>query len=43
MATGYLASDYVDDGSNAVRPVVCIQTSVFDKKYATAENLVNEN
>lgn len=33
---------YVDDDSNAVRPLVCIPTSVFNNKYATDTTLVNQ-
>ena len=34
---GYFHSYYVDRNSNAVRPIVCIPTSVFNSKY-TLEN-----
>jgi hypothetical protein len=30
---GYLSNDYVSNSSRAVRPIVCIQTSVFNEKY----------
>ncbi len=33
---------YVDNGSCAVRPLVCIPTSVFNGKYATDTTLVNQ-
>lgn len=32
----------VDSGSLAVRPLVCIPTSVFNSKYATSTTLVDE-
>ena len=32
----------VDGNSNAVRPLVCIPTSVFNSKYATSTTLVDE-
>ncbi len=40
---GYFSSDYyVESSSNAVRPLVCIPTSVFNSKYVTSTTLVDE-
>ena len=39
---GYFAFSYVDVDSYAVRPLVCIPTSVFNSKYATSTTLVDE-
>lgn len=39
---GYFSISYVVDNSNAVRPLVCIPTSVFDSKYGTDTNLIDE-
>lgn len=39
---GYFDNNYVDNGSEAVRPLVCIPTSVFNSKYATDTTLVNQ-
>lgn len=39
---GYFYDNDVDDSSNAVRPLVCIPTSVFNNKYATDTTLVNQ-
>ena len=39
---GYFNDVPVDDDSNAVRPLVCIPTSVFNSKYATSTTLVDE-
>ena len=44
---GFLGSSYVGDiydvnDSYAVRPLVCIPTSVFNSKYATDTTLVNQ-
>lgn len=39
---GYFGSYNVDSGSIAVRPLVCIPTSVFNNKYATDTTLVNQ-
>ena len=39
---GYFFNCYVDRYSYAVRPLVCIPTSVFDSKYGTDTNLVDE-
>lgn len=39
---GYFLNDYVDNRSLAVRPLVCIPTSVFNNKYATDTTLVNQ-
>lgn len=39
---GCFNSHDADDGSGAVRPLVCIPTSVFNSKYATSTTLVDE-
>ena len=39
---GYFHSVGVDYASFAVRPLVCIPTSVFNSKYATSTTLVDE-
>lgn len=39
---GYFFNSFVDDNSFAVRPLVCIPTSVFNNKYATDTTLVNQ-
>ena len=40
---GYFGSDgFVVGDSYAVRPLVCIPTSVFNSKYATSTTLVDE-
>lgn len=39
---GYFNFNDVDYSSNAVRPLVCIPTSVFNSKYATDTTLVDE-
>lgn len=39
---GCFSSGYVDNYSYAVRPLVCIPTSVFNSKYATSTTLVDE-
>lgn len=39
---GYFSDNRVDYNSNAVRPLVCIPTSVFNSKYATSTTLVDE-
>ena len=39
---GYFNSNRVGLSSNAVRPLVCIPTSVFNNKYATDTTLVNQ-
>lgn len=39
---GYFYGDYVYSNSFAVRPLVCIPTSVFNSKYATDTTLVNQ-
>ena len=39
---GYFNSNFVDRNSFAVRPLVCIPTSVFNSKYATDTTLVNQ-
>lgn len=39
---GYFGGPYVDRLSGAVRPLVCIPTSVFNSKYATSTTLVDE-
>ena len=39
---GYFYRNYVDGNSYAVRPLVCIPTSVFNNKYATDTTLVNQ-
>ena len=39
---GYFGGGRVDDTSLAVRPLVCIPTSVFNSKYATSTTLVDE-
>ena len=40
--SGYFDYSIVDLGSYAVRPLVCIPTSVFNNKYATDTTLVNQ-
>ena len=40
--SGYFHYRYVDNYSGAVRPIVCIPTSVFNSKYATSTTLVDE-
>lgn len=39
---GYFNNYSVDRASDAVRPLVCIPTSVFNSKYATSTTLVDE-
>ena len=39
---GDVVTDNVVAYSNAVRPLVCIPTSVFNSKYATSTTLVDE-
>ena len=39
---GYLGNYNINDGLHAVRPLVCISTSVFNSKYGTEVNLVDE-
>ena len=39
---GYFGNDDVGSNSFAVRPLVCIPTSVFNSKYATDTTLVNQ-
>ena len=39
---GFFGGGYVDSNSFAVRPLVCIPTSVFNNKYATDTTLVNQ-
>lgn len=39
---GYFSGSYVVGRSFAVRPLVCIPTSVFNSKYATSTTLVDE-
>ena len=39
---GFFGGGYVDYYSLAVRPLVCIPTSVFNNKYATDTTLVNQ-
>lgn len=39
---GYFSIGSVGLDSNAVRPLVCIPTSVFNNKYATDTTLVNQ-
>ena len=39
---GFFSGGYVDNYSLAVRPLVCIPTSVFNNKYATDTTLVNQ-
>ena len=39
---GYFNNDIVFSNSCAVRPLVCIPTSVFNSKYATSTTLVDE-
>lgn len=39
---GFFNGDYVNNNSYAVRPLVCIPTSVFNSKYATDTTLVNQ-
>mgnify|MGYP004676724221 CR=1 FL=1 len=39
---GFFNYRYVDHDSIAVRPLVCIPTSVFNSKYATSTTLVDE-
>lgn len=39
---GYFINGHVDSNSIAVRPLVCIPTSVFNNKYATDTTLVNQ-
>ena len=39
---GFFGYRYVDGYSDAVRPLVCIPTSVFNSKYATSTTLVDE-
>ena len=41
-SNGFFFYDDVDHNSNAVRPLVCIPTSVFNSKYATSTTLVDE-
>lgn len=40
--SGFFGGSTVDDGSFAVRPLVCIPTSVFNSKYVTSTTLVDE-
>ena len=39
---GVFGGGYVENDSYAVRPLVCIPTSVFNSKYATSTTLVDE-
>lgn len=39
---GFFDESYVGNNSYAVRPLVCIPTSVFNSKYATNTTLVDE-
>lgn len=39
---GFFSNGDVDSYSYAVRPLVCIPTSVFNSKYATSTTLVDE-
>lgn len=39
---GYFNDNIVDYSSSAVRPLVCIPTSVFNSKYVTSTTLVDE-
>ena len=39
---GFFNGYDVDSNSNAVRPLVCIPTSVFNSKYAASTTLVNQ-
>lgn len=39
---GFFGTTIVDYASFAVRPLVCIPTSVFNSKYATSTTLVDE-
>lgn len=39
---GYFSNNFVGSNSYAVRPLVCIPTSVFNNKYATDTTLVNQ-
>lgn len=39
---GYFSLSYVGSDLFAVRPLVCIPTSVFNSKYATDTTLVNQ-
>lgn len=39
---GYFSGGFVDRVPLAVRPLVCIPTSVFNSKYATDTTLVNQ-
>ena len=39
---GFFDNGYVVSNSDAVRPLVCIPTSVFNSKYATSTTLVDE-
>lgn len=39
---GYFGSHHVGNYSLAVRPIVCVPTSVFNSKYATDTTLVDE-
>lgn len=41
-SNGYFSHGNVDYNSHAVRPLVCIPTSVFNSKYATSTTLVDE-
>ena len=41
-SNGFFGYGYVDGSSCAVRPLVCIPTSVFNNKYATDTTLVNQ-
>ena len=40
--SGSFGTNGVDNDSGAVRPLVCIPTSVFNSKYATSTTLVDE-
>lgn len=41
-SNGWFSNNGVDYSSYAVRPLVCIPTSVFNNKYATDTTLVNQ-
>lgn len=41
-SSGFFRGNGVDSNSYAVRPLVCIPTSVFNNKYATDTTLVNQ-
>lgn len=41
-SSGYFSNGLIDSNSLAVRPLVCIPTSVFNNKYTTDTTLVNQ-